>query len=475
MASVFFPKIKKKHIKHASRVFLWFSIGAVLSLFLISSFSYFAFQNYYKGKVYPGVRINRIDFGKKTAADVNSYFLQKNKDASDITFVFSYQENSATISAKDIEFGYDNKLLTEQAMSIGRSADPFSNVSLILQAYTNGIELSPAYKFSQDKLDEKLDPVIKIINKKPVEAIFNFENERVKAFRASEDGQEVNKDELNQQILAKARLILNYTNQKIVIIPIPVKKIPPTLTTEKVNKMGIKELIGSGTSLFQHSIETRIYNVNLAASRINGVLVSPGDTFSFAKSVGDVSSLTGYKQAYIIENGKTVLGDGGGVCQVSTTLFRAALNSGLPIVERNAHAYRVGYYEQDSPPGIDATVYVPSVDLKFKNDTGNYILIQSIIDPEELRLTFMIYGTKDGRISELSTPVVTNQTPAPPDKFEDDPNLPKGQIKQIDFAASGANVYFTRTVTKDGKVIIADKFSSNYRPWQAVYLRGTKE
>ncbi|MEK9207877.1 MAG: VanW family protein, partial [Patescibacteria group bacterium] len=244
---------------------------------------------------------------------------------------------------------------------------------------------------------------------------------------------------------------------------------------EKVNKMGIKELIGSGTSLFQHSIETRIYNVNLAASRINGVLVSPGDTFSFAKSVGDVSSLTGYKQAYIIENGKTVLGDGGGVCQVSTTLFRAALNSGLPIVERNAHAYRVGYYEQDSPPGIDATVYVPSVDLKFKNDTGNYILIQSIIDPEELRLTFMIYGTKDGRISELSTPVVTNQTPAPPDKFEDDPNLPKGQIKQIDFAASGANVYFTRTVTKDGKVIIADKFSSNYRPWQAVYLRGTKE
>ncbi|MEK9207026.1 MAG: hypothetical protein AAB922_00990, partial [Patescibacteria group bacterium] len=92
MASVFFPKIKKKHIKHASRVFLWFSIGAVLSLFLISSFSYFAFQNYYKGKVYPGVRINRIDFGKKTAADVNSYFLQKNKDASDITFVFSYQE-----------------------------------------------------------------------------------------------------------------------------------------------------------------------------------------------------------------------------------------------------------------------------------------------------------------------------------------------------------------------------------------------
>jgi vancomycin resistance protein YoaR len=275
-------------------------------------------------------------------------------------------------------------------------------------------------------------------------------------------------------VISKGSLVLNYTTQKIVIIPIPVKTIQPTLTTDKVNKMGIKELIGTGTSLFQHSIESRIYNVNLAASRVNGVLVKPGDTFSFDQAVGDVSSLTGYKQAYVIENGKTVLGDGGGVCQVSTTLFRAALNAGLPIVERHAHAYRVGYYEEDSPPGIDATVYVPTVDLKFRNDTGHYILIQSIVDLNTLRLTFMIYGTSDGRISNVSTPVVTNIRPAPPDKYEDDPTLPAGTIKQVDFAASGADATFTRTVTKDGKVLYNDVFTSHYQPWQAVYLRGTK-
>ena len=169
-----------------------------------------------------------------------------------------------------------------------------------------------------------------------------------------------------------------------------------------------------------------------------------------------------------------MLGNGGGTCQVSTTLFRAALREGLPIVERHAHAYRVGYYEQDSAPGIDATVYVPSVDFKFKNDTGHHILIQSILDPEELRLTFMIYGTSDGRISEVTTPVITNQSPAPETKFEDDPTLPVGTVKQVDFAAAGANTVFTRTVTRDGKVIIADTFKSNYRPWQAVFLRGTK-
>lgn len=470
-----FPKIKKKHVKRVTRITFWFSVGAFMALFLVSSFSYFAFQNYYKGKVYPGIRINGVDFGRKSQTDVENYFIGKNKDASATTFIFNFENNTATVSANDFDFGYDPTLLRDQAISIGRSQDPISNISLILQAYMNGLNLSPAYKFSQQKLDDKLNPIYTSINKKPVEAIFNFENGKVTEFRPSADGREVNRDELGQMILSKARLVLNYTNQRIVIIPIPVKIISPTLTTEKVNKMGINELIGTGTSLFAHSIETRIYNVNLGATRLNGILIAPGEVFSFAKAVGDVSGLTGYKQAYIISGGKTVLGDGGGICQVSTTLFRAALNAGLPIVERTAHAYRVGYYEQDSPPGIDATVYVPTVDLKFKNDTGHYILIQTIVDLNELRLTFMLYGTSDGRISVISTPVVTNQSPAPPDKFEDDPTLPKGIVKQVDFAAAGANVYFTRTVTKDGKVIISDKFTSNYRPWQAVYLRGTKE
>ncbi len=468
------PKIKKKHIKNAGRIAFWFSVGAIITLFIISSLSYFAFQNYYKNKIYPGISINGTDFSNKTEAEVKNYFIEKNKQTSDTTFIFNFEENTATVSAQEIEFGYDENLLTTQAMSLGRSKDPLSNISLIIQAYLNGVDLSPAYRISDEKLQVILEPLYKKINKLPVEAVFNFEEGRVQEFRASENGREVDKEEVNQLVQAKGKLILNSTKQKIVIIPIPVKVIKPNLTTDKVNKMGITELIGSGTSLFQHSIESRIFNVKLGASRVNGTLVPPGETFSFAKTVGDVSSLTGYKQAYVISGGKTVLGDGGGICQVSTTLFRAALNAGLPIEERHAHAYRVGYYEQDSSPGIDATVYVPSVDFKFKNDTGHHILIQSILDPVELRLTFMIYGTSDGRVSEVSTPVITNVSAAPPDKFEDDPNLPAGVVKQVDFAAPGASAYFTRTVTRNGKVIISDKFTSNYRPWQAVYLRGTK-
>ncbi len=471
------PKISKEksaQLKKFGKFAFWFSAGGLIALFLISSFSYFAFQNLYKDRIYPGVKVNGVDFGRKTRGEVRNYFIQKNIEASKTVFIFNYEDNTATISAKELGFGYDQDLLSDQAMSIGRSPNPLSNISLILQSYNGGINLSPSYKLSQGKLNNKLKPIYVDINKKPVEAVFNFEDGRVKQFRASENGQAVDQGELYQDALSKATLVLSSTGQKIVIVPIPVKTLKPTLTTDKVNKMGINELIGTGTSLFAGSIESRIYNVNLATSRVNGYLVKPGDTFSFAKAVGDVSNLTGYKQAYVIQNGKTVLGDGGGVCQVSTTLFRAALNAGLPIVERHAHAYRVHYYEEDSPPGIDATVYVPSVDLKFKNDTGHYILIQSIIDLTQPRLTFMIYGTSDGRVVNQTDPIVTNVRPAPPDKFEDDPTLPAGTVKQVDFAAGGADSSFTRTVTRNGQVLYDDTFTSHYTPWQAIYLRGTK-
>jgi vancomycin resistance protein YoaR len=312
------------------------------------------------------------------------------------------------------------------------------------------------------------------IEKLPENALFKFENGKVTAFKLSENGQTLDFDSLDKKI-SDVSLNIFSSNAKTLIIPIPIKIIAPEITTEKVNKYGIKDLIGEGHSLFYHSTESRIYNINLASSRVNGILVAPGQIFSFDQALGDVSSFTGYQQAYIIQNGKTVLGDGGGVCQVSTTFFRALLNAGLPIIERHPHTYRVGYYEEDSPPGIDATVYVPTVDLKFKNDTGNYILIQSQIDLNSLSLSYYLYGVKDGRTVSMTTPVITNQKPAPPDLFQDDPTLPIGTIKQIDFAAAGADVYFTRTVKKDGKIIISDKFVSNYQPWQAVYLRGTKE
>ena len=466
----FFKKIPK-----IVKVLFWFLAGAFLGLFLFISFASIIFQSLHKNVIYPGVSVNGIDFGGKTEKQIKDFFAKKNGKIQDTKFVLTSEAGVATVSAKEINFGYDEDLLGKEAFSLGRSNDIITNISLIFQAYINGLNLPSAYHYSDTKLIAILSPMIEKLHSEPIDSLFTFQNGRVTVFKPSKDGQTVNIEELKNQISSKFLTVVSSSKPETIVTEIPVRVLKPKITTDKANNLGIKELLASGTSLFQHSIPNRIYNISLASTRLNGILVAPGEVFSFGKALGDISAFTGYLQAYVIQNGKTILGDGGGVCQVSTTFFRALLNAGLPIVERHAHAYRVGYYEQDSPPGLDATVFLPSVDLKFKNDTGNYILIQTYIDPNIPRLTFELYGTKDGREVSITTPVVTNQTPAPPDVFQDDPTLPKGQVKQVDFAAAGANVYFTRQVIKNGKVIIADRFDSDFRPWQAVYLRGTKE
>lgn len=468
---IFNPQVFNQLLKG----FFWFGSGIAIGFFFFVSFLFIFYQKSYKDFVYSGVFVDGVDFSGKTQNYVKNYFFKKNQTISKYTIEFSAPSATATVSAKQIGFGYDDSLLAQQAFLIGRSENRLSNLYLILQAYFNGINLQSAFRYSPDKLDGLLSKITQKTDIKPINALFNFENGRVTAFTLSQNGQAVDMPTLKKQVYEKMISLVNTNKSMKVILKVPITVLKPTVTNDNVNTFGIRELIGEGASLFQHSIENRVYNISLAARRLNGILLAPGDIFSFNKAVGDISSFTGYKQAYVIENGRTVLGDGGGVCQVSTTLFRAVLNAGLPIVERNAHAYRVGYYEQDSGPGIDATVYSPSVDFKFKNDTKNHILIQSYPDTANFRLTFDLYGTKDGREVVVTQPVVVSETPAPEPLYQDDPSLPKGTVRQIDFAASGASVYFTRTVKKDGKVVISEKFKSNYRPWRAIFLRGTKE
>ncbi len=320
-----------------------------------------------------------------------------------------------------------------------------------------------------NKLKLYLSGISKDIDQPTIEAQFNFDpnTKRATAFKPAQVGQKLDIDKTTE-LITKA---LSGEGNKI--ISLPVNEVPPKVTTDQVNNMGIKELLASGHSNFAGSIDNRIFNIGLASSRVNGILIPPGEIFSFNNTVGEISGATGYKQAYVINNGKTVLDDGGGVCQVSTTIFRAALNAGLPIIARTAHAYRVGYYEQGYPPGLDATVFAPSVDLQFKNDTPGYILIQTHIYGTSLAVD--IYGTSDGRVAIISKPVINSQTPPPPELRQDDPTLPKGTIKQVDFSAWGANVTFYRTIKRNNETLINETYHSNYRPWQAIFLVGTKE
>ena len=327
-------------------------------------------------------------------------------------------------------------------------------------------------EYSRQNIQTIITRVADTLNRKPQNSIFTYEQGRVKEFAPAKDGLKVDQELLENKIVGNLRSL--ETSDKLVAnIDIPVERTAPKVRTEDVNELGIKELIGRGVSRFVGSIPSRAYNITLSASKFNGTLIKPGEIFSFNDTLGDVSAYTGYQQAYIIKNGRTVLGDGGGVCQVSTTFFRAVLNAGLPIAERRAHSYRVSYYEQDSAPGFDATVYGPLIDLKFKNDTPGHLLVQTRVDPKTSSLVFEIYGTDDAREVEITKPVITSVTAPPEDLYQDDPTLPTGTIKQVDFKAWGAKVNFNYKVTRNGEELFSKTFYSNFRPWQAIYLRGT--
>ena len=375
----------------------------------------------------------------------------------------------------------DNTLNDEEVQNFRSRLEKFVNknvslnfeyTSIILQDIDIFKLLDPKGGYNNGAISEIIQKIVLKIERSAQNPKFVFENGKVIEFQPALDGIRVDINELENLIIENLNNLFK-SEEKGISISIPVVKTSPDITTDKVNNLGIKEIIGRGSSTYYHSIPGRVHNVALAASRMNGTLVAPGETFSFNQSLGDVSAFTGYQQAYIISEGKTILGDGGGVCQVSTTLFRAVLNAGLPIVERQAHAYRVGYYEQGSPPGLDATVYSPSPDFKFVNDTSEYILIEATADTKNYSLIFELYGTKDGRAATVSKPVVTNVSTPPEDRYQDDPTLPLGTIKQIEHKAWGAKVTFNYKVIKDGRETINKTFISNYKPWQAVYLKGT--
>jgi len=327
--------------------------------------------------------------------------------------------------------------------------------------------------FDTQKLSIWVEQLAATVNREPENALLQFEGQLVTEFKPAKAGVSLNKEKTLEEIKNGVLQLANEQNSYTIKLVTSTKE--PDISTDRVNSLGIKELIGKGESWFPHSIAGRIHNVDLAASKFHGVLIPPGETFSFVKTVGEIDAQHGYQPAYIIQNGRTILGDGGGVCQVSTTLFRAALDAGLEIVERHAHAYRVSYYEVNSSPGIDATIFSPSVDLKFVNDTPAHILIQATVDKKNTYMKFELYGTNDGRKVTMTKPQIWEQMPPPPDVYQDDPTLPKGVVKQVDWKSWGAKTSFTWTVVRDNQTLHEKTFYSTYRPWAAVFLRGTKE
>ncbi len=267
-------------------------------------------------------------------------------------------------------------------------------------------------------------------NKDPENAKLKIDNGKVIVFTLSASGLQL---EENNSIATIVNYLkkLNYTNPVI----LPFREIPPVIATSSVNNLGITSLIGEGRSNFIGSPHNRVYNIKVANKRFNGVLIKPKEEFSFIKTLGAVDADHGYLPELVIKKNKTEPDFGGGICQLSTTAFRAAINSGLEITARKNHAYPVSYY---NPQGMDATVYIPRPDLKFINNTPGYILIE--VKVKRTELIFDFYGTNDGRKVKIIGPTVIEKKP-------------DGSLKTT----------FTQEVfDRNKKLIREDIFNSNY-------------
>ncbi len=262
----------------------------------------------------------------------------------------------------------------------------------------------------------------------PVDAKFEFGTDnKATVFRQSVQGKKLN-------IAKSAAAIMNALVENKPSAQLVVDIIEPEVTLEKINNLGIKTLLARGESDFVGSHDARIHNIKTGVAKFNGSIIKPGEEFSFNKILGNVDGTTGYQYELVIKNGQTIPEYGGGLCQLSTTVFRAAILAGLPITERRPHAYPVKYY---NPQGFDATIYPGVSDLKFVNNTDSHMLMQ--IKIEGTKLIVGLYGSGDGRQISMNGP------------------------HQYAQKTNGAmKAYFIRTITSANGDKKDERFDSNY-------------
>ena len=316
---------------------------------------------------------------------------------------------------------------------------------------------------NKDLAVEYLSSIAEEVNVPTKDAKLKFSGTRVVEFQASQDGLALNIEEtykkLNEQIMLGDAADL----------PLVVEVEKAKVATGDLNDLGIKELLGRGTSNFSGSPVNRRHNIGVGVDTLNGILIKPNEEFSLIDALGEIDGENGYLQELVIKGDRTIPEYGGGLCQIGSTTFRAALWSGLPVTERRNHSYRVRYYE---PAGMDATIYNPAPDMKFLNDTGYHILFIAKMSGDDL--IFEFYGTPDGRKVTIdpNPPSIYNIVAPGPPRFIETDDLPPGEKKKVESSHPGADTYFKYTIEyPDGRIEEQD-FYSHYVAWRETWLLG---
>lgn len=376
------------------------------------------------------------------------------------------ENGNLTVTYKDPE----TKRAFEWYLSVEKIAAMLNVQKISDDKYGFGLNKSEVMDFLQSTIKPKVDLPTR-------DAKFKVDDKgKAVEFQGSRSGVEVNMEE-TYKLLNDAILQRTMHNEGIAkTAQLAVKISEPNVMTGESNDLGIKEALGAGISDFKGSPVNRIKNIKNAVEKLNGILIKPGEEFSAIKYTKPFTEEGGYLPELVIKGDEIKPEVGGGLCQIGTTLFRMAMNSGMPITQRRNHSLVVNYYNDltNGLPGTDATFYDPAPDFKFKNDTGKYLLIQTYLDAENSRLVFTLWGTNDGRKGWYDPPEVKKWIDYGPTKNIETTNLPVGKIKcQHAYRGAEAQFKYLRQLP-DGKTE-ETIFESYYRPLPEICLVGVEE
>jgi vancomycin resistance protein YoaR len=324
--------------------------------------------------------------------------------------------------------------------------------------------------------EEKLQTIIRRmarqIDQQVQEPRFAFNDGNLTVLKPGREGRTL--DQTATVALVKSRLLAGERTAEITV-----SAVQPSLSSDNPAALGIVERIDTSSTSFAGSVSEKKWNIQLAAERLNGVVVPPGATFSFNKEVGPTTVEAGFKWGYGLETSKdgvhTVPSVGGGICQVATTLFHPVFWSGYPLEERFWHLYWIPAYTSRGVIGLDVTVDEDSgLDFRWTNPTNDYILIQSATDDD--RVYFSLYGKKPAWKVDVDNPVIANRVPADTrPAFDEDKEMPWGQRMVVQTAREGFDVTVTRKVIPDGggdpRTL---RLQSKYQAVATLTLVGTK-
>lgn len=352
----------------------------------------------------------------------------------------------------DVSLAFDDQLWTLPAKALPYALD--------IQARPGG---SPYVTLKQAVLQPLLDQAAKDIEIDPEPTHFTVDKDgRVQDFVGGALGKRIDRES------SLSRINDQFESSANGIFPLAVTTISSPDSDPIAEELGVRELLGYGTSNFAGSPTNRRKNIANGARLLNGLVIKPGETLGLLEHLRPFDAKNGYFPELVIKEKRTVPEFGGGLCQIGTTTFRATMGAGLPIVERQNHSYRVVYYE---PAGTDATLYDPAPDYKFLNDTQSHIvLITKQVGRDSLR--FELWGTRDGRVQAQSKVKIWNIRPPPDPKLIETSALADGAKKCFESAHAGATTDFTYTITYPDGTVKAQDFHSVYKPWQSQCLIG---